>query len=188
VGKLKVYETVKISQRTRLDCASNSRIGDFTFIGCARLVMGEKACINRFCELQGRGTVFIGKAAQVASHASIVTSTDTPWGSMSDAVDSDYRRIKTEDVHIGDHAYIGPYATIMPGVTIGERAVVGAYSYIATDVEAGAIVHPRVSIKQMRRQLDPDLYHFFGVQEGYNDMEEEEIEYIEKRPFEEDGP
>jgi maltose O-acetyltransferase len=43
-------------------------------------------------------------------------------------------------VTIGDNVWIGGRAIILPGVTIGEGAVIGAGSVVTRDVEAGAIV------------------------------------------------
>lgn len=47
---------------------------------------------------------------------------------------------KIGQVHIGDHVFIGANATILPGVTIGDYAVIGAGSIVAHDVPARTIV------------------------------------------------
>jgi len=44
------------------------------------------------------------------------------------------------EVVIGDEVMIGANTTILPGVTIGDRAVVGAGSLVHKDVPAGAFV------------------------------------------------
>jgi UDP-3-O-[3-hydroxymyristoyl] glucosamine N-acyltransferase len=41
---------------------------------------------------------------------------------------------------IGRHVYIGMGATILPGVTVGDNAIVGAGSVVHDDVEPGAVV------------------------------------------------
>jgi UDP-3-O-[3-hydroxymyristoyl] glucosamine N-acyltransferase len=180
---MKVYPMAKVSPRTHLVCDKDTEIGDFTFISCETLIMRRGACINRFCEVQGRGVVEMGEHSQVASHSTLVTSTDTPWGSMCDSVDEDKRRINTDNISIGRHAYIGPYVTIMPGVTIGERAVVGAYSYIASDVAPDVVIHPHIRLIAKPRRIDPRLYSFFDIQ-GVPDAEEyyepEELMYEER--------
>lgn len=43
-------------------------------------------------------------------------------------------------IKIGNRVFIGANATIMPGVTIGDNAVVGAGSVVTHDVPAGAVV------------------------------------------------
>ncbi|GAB2544748.1 acyltransferase [Gracilibacillus alcaliphilus] len=44
------------------------------------------------------------------------------------------------DVYIGDHVMIGANSTILPGVTIGDRAVVAAGTVVYQDVEPGTFV------------------------------------------------
>jgi acetyltransferase-like isoleucine patch superfamily enzyme len=44
------------------------------------------------------------------------------------------------ETHVGDGASIGANATVLPGVTIGARAMVGAGSVVTRDVPAGAVV------------------------------------------------
>lgn len=47
---------------------------------------------------------------------------------------------KIGQVHIGNHVFIGANATILPGVTIGDYAVIGAGSIVAHDVPARTVV------------------------------------------------
>lgn len=42
-------------------------------------------------------------------------------------------------IHIGDRVWLGGGVTVLPGVTIGDDAVVGAGSVVTRDVPAGAI-------------------------------------------------
>lgn len=44
------------------------------------------------------------------------------------------------DVHIGDNVLIGANSTILPGVTIGEGAIVSAATLVHKDVPAGSFV------------------------------------------------
>jgi len=47
---------------------------------------------------------------------------------------------KIGKVHIGDHVFIGANTTILPGVTIGDYAVIGAGSIVTHDVPAKTVV------------------------------------------------
>ena len=47
---------------------------------------------------------------------------------------------KIGQVHIGDHVFVGANTTILPGVTIGDYAVVGAGSIVTHDVPAKTVV------------------------------------------------
>lgn len=46
---------------------------------------------------------------------------------------------KTGQVHIGSHVFIGANATILPGVTIGDYAVIGAGSVVTHDIPARTV-------------------------------------------------
>ena len=49
----------------------------------------------------------------------------------------DYTKIGR--VHIGNHVFIGANATILPGVTIGDYAVIGAGSVVTHDIPARTV-------------------------------------------------
>ncbi len=54
-------------------------------------------------------------------------------------IDSDYPT-EVEDVVIEDHAYIGAGAIIMPGVTVGEAAIVASGAVVVKDVPKRTVV------------------------------------------------
>ena len=47
---------------------------------------------------------------------------------------------KTNEIHLQDDVWIGAGAIILPGVTVGEGAIVGAGSVVTKDVEARSVV------------------------------------------------
>ena len=57
-------------------------------------------------------------------------------------------------VEIGDHAWIGAGATVLPGVRVGRHAVVGAASVITKDVPdyAVAVGNPAKVIKMLDKE------------------------------------
>ena len=54
-------------------------------------------------------------------------------------VDPMNSRITTKPVKVNDNVWIGIGAVILPGVTIGEGAVIGAMSLVTKDIPARAI-------------------------------------------------
>ncbi|UTH14350.1 acyltransferase [Macrococcus equipercicus] len=48
---------------------------------------------------------------------------------------------RTGDIIIGDEVMIGANVTVLPGVNIGHRAVIGAGSVVSKDVPAGAFAY-----------------------------------------------
>jgi acetyltransferase-like isoleucine patch superfamily enzyme len=138
---LKVYETAKISDRTKIKLGKDSFIGDFVLVTVPLLKMGERSQINAFTRIVGRKPVYVGNDVVVSYGATIITSSDTPKGKyMNDARKEEERMIREGEVHIKDGAFLGANCIIMPGVTVHEKAVVGAGLYIDRDVPANTIV------------------------------------------------
>ena len=72
----------------------------------------------------------IGSHTDIASEVMI-------FNSEHDIHSEDMHSIE-EPVHVGDYVFVGPRVIIMPGVTIGENAVVGAFSFVTEDIPDNA--------------------------------------------------
>jgi acetyltransferase-like isoleucine patch superfamily enzyme len=95
-----------------------THIGDYTIIDvCDDVVIGENVALGPFC---------------------ILYTHDHDYASTAQAAWKG--DLKTGKVIIGDGAWIGARVTILPGVTIGERAVVAAGAVVTKDVPARTIV------------------------------------------------
>jgi acetyltransferase-like isoleucine patch superfamily enzyme len=59
----------------------------------------------------------------------------------------------TKPIHVGRNVWIGAGATILPGVSIGENAIIAAGAVVSKDVEANMIVGgvPARPIRPIRR-------------------------------------
>lgn len=97
-----------------------------------RFVIGEGSHVNQGCFIDARGGVRIGNGVSVSHYVKIVTGTHDI---MSRRFDGAFRPVK-----IGDHVWIGIGATILPGVTIGDGAVVAAGSVVVHDVDRYCVV------------------------------------------------
>ena len=92
-----------------------------------KFVLGRDTDIGAFSYVQAEEGVSIGDKSQIGSHCSIY-SVSTIDG-------------KRDRVVIGRNAKIGSHSVVMPGVTIGDNAVVGAMSFINKDIPAGALAY-----------------------------------------------
>jgi maltose O-acetyltransferase len=98
-----------------------------------RISLGNNVVVNRGVLLDGRGGLLtIGDNVDIAQEAVIWTLGHDPH--------DDYHRDKPGPVTIGDYAWIGHRAIIMPGVTIGRGAVVAAGAVVTRDVPPMTIV------------------------------------------------
>lgn len=84
--------------------------------------------------------VQIGKRVAIAPNVMIIAESAPNNSVLRDHPYVMERCIKCAPVHIQDDVWIGASAIIMPGVTIGKQAIIGAASVVTKDVPAGHIV------------------------------------------------
>ncbi|MFH0730649.1 MAG: acyltransferase [Pseudomonadota bacterium] len=92
----------------------------------SNLQMGYKTDIGAFTYINAKYGVTIEDHVQVGSHCSLYSVS---------TIDN-----KTGPVLLKRNCRIGSHSIVMPGVTIGENAVVGAMSFVNRDVPDGAVV------------------------------------------------
>jgi acetyltransferase-like isoleucine patch superfamily enzyme len=95
-----------------------------------KIVIGDRAALNSFCRIFGHGKVEIGEDTQIGP-GSLITTTD-----------HDYRgdlETSFKGVVIGKGVWIGANVTVLPGVEIGDYAVVGAGSVVTKNIPPRAV-------------------------------------------------
>ena len=103
------------------------------FLNGRKVFLGERNVINFGCLLDGRKYfIRIGNNVSIGPEATMLTLGHDPRS----AIFAD----RGGDITIGDRAWIGYRAIVLPGVTIGEGAVVGAGSVVSKDVLPYTIV------------------------------------------------
>lgn len=101
----------------------------------SRLSMGDFSEINAYTHVFAAGGVDIGSHVLISSNCGISSVTHPV-----DALGGNRNELIFKPVRIGNNVWIGMNATVLPGVTIGDDAVVGAGSVVTRDVPAGAVV------------------------------------------------
>lgn len=102
--------------------------------GPENVELGDKVSIAPFVHIWGHGGLNIGNRVMIGSNSVITTLThdynqDVMFGTL----------IKKRIV-IEDDVWIGAHSTILPGITVGKGAVVGAGSVVTKDVAPYSIV------------------------------------------------
>lgn len=97
------------------------------------ITLGKRIFINAGCKLQDQGGVVIGDGCLIGHNTVMAT------------LNHDLSSSKRADMHpaaitIGRNVWIGSNATILPGVTIGDNAVVAAAAVVTKDVPENAVV------------------------------------------------
>lgn len=95
------------------------------------LLIGEGTTINSYANLRFKnGEIRIGKKCLIARNVTILTqSYNTDRAKL---ISSENMYVK--DVVIGDGVWIGSNVVIMPGVNIGDYAIVGAGSIVTKNI------------------------------------------------------
>lgn len=103
------------------------------------LVIGNDVVIGPRCYLQG-GTCPIVIGDRVTLSIGTVIHTDS--GPNHSTLLQKMFPITSGPVTIEDDVWIGSYAVILPGVTIGKGSVIGAHAVVKKSVPPGSIVDP----------------------------------------------
>jgi len=127
------YRNIFIDDYSRL--AKGAQL--YAPIGYIRI--GKRCHVGNW--ILGHGGVEIGNC--VGSGGMILSVTDTDVGGARMAgpmVPSEQRNLRYGKIIIEDDAFIGQYSIIMPGITIGEGAVVGPHSLVVKNVKPWTVV------------------------------------------------
>lgn len=90
-----------------------------------KLKLGYKTDIGAFTYINAKNEVIIEDHVQLGSHCSIYSIS---------TIDN-----KEGKVHLKKNCKIGSHSVVMPGVTIGENSVIGAFSFVNRDIPANVV-------------------------------------------------
>ncbi|SDB65043.1 Hexapeptide repeat of succinyl-transferase [Flavobacteriaceae bacterium MAR_2010_188] len=145
---LKIGSQFKLGEGATLHISANSKIGNGVSI--------QTRCAIFARESNGKGELKIGNNTNIGDYTIIDTVSDVTLGNnvalgphctlyTHDHIYSDLSLpawkagIITKPIIIEDGAWVGSKVTILPGVTIGKRAVIAAGSVVTKNVEAESI-------------------------------------------------
>lgn len=119
IGK-KVDESFNLFPPFYTDCGKNISIGKNVFF-------------NSGCRFQDQGGITIGDNVLVGHNVVMAT--------LNHDIDPDCRAdMHPAPIHIGNKVWIGSNATILPGVTVGDGAIIAAGSVVCKDVPSNTMV------------------------------------------------
>lgn len=101
------------------------------------LTLGKNTDIGAFTYINAKNRVVIEDEVQIGSHCSIYTVS---------TIDS-----KEGKVTLKKNCKIGSHSVVMPGVTIGENSIIGAFSFVNKDVPDNVVAFgvPAKIMKQL---------------------------------------
>ena len=123
------------------------------FLNARQVFLGARNVVNAGCVFDGRKfAIRIGSDVSIGPEAAILTLGHDPQS--ADFADAG------GEVIIGDRVWIAYRAMILPGVTIGEGAVIAAGAVVTRDVEPFAIMAgvPARKVGERNRDLSYRLH------------------------------
>ncbi|WP_224999703.1 DapH/DapD/GlmU-related protein [Cesiribacter sp. SM1] len=115
----KIYGYPFVHQRARIKIPWN-------------LILHDRACLSDRTNAYSLGLIELHEHATAAQEAYLCTGTH--------AFNEPAKNLITAPIVIGAHAFIGARAFVMPGVAVGEYAIVGACSVVTRSVAAKTTV------------------------------------------------
>jgi len=142
IPNVKTFEYTKIIGLENIDFGKYVIIDDYVLIYAKeRIKIGNHVHIASFTSISGGGEFVMDDFSAVSSGCRIITATDDfkDGGFGNSTIVNEFRNVTTGKIKLGKFSIIGGNSVIMPGVTIGEGASVGAGSVITKDLEPWGI-------------------------------------------------
>ena len=96
-----------------------------------QITVGRQVFINHSLTCMAAGGITIGDRTQIGPQCTMVTTNHD--------LNARYT-LKCKGIHIGENVWMGVRVTILPGVTVGDNAVIAGGAVVTKDVEANTIV------------------------------------------------
>ena len=141
----------------------NIVVGDFTYFADTDFekhvthhydFIGDKLIIGKFCQISA-GVEFVMNGANHQMNA-VSTYPFYIFGSWDQSVPSKEDLPFKGDTVVGNDVWIGQNSTILPGVHIGDGAIIGLNSVVTRDVPPYTIVAGNPA-KAVRKRFDDEL-------------------------------
>jgi galactoside O-acetyltransferase len=161
---VKTFPYTKIIGLDNITFGTNIIIDDFTFIYAVKRVrIGSYAHIACFSSITGGERFDMGELSSLSQGVRILTGTDDfeGWGLGNPTVDEKYRNVKRAPINIGRFCIVGANSVILPGVTIGEGAMVGACSVVTRDLKPWSVYIDNMKVRERDKKTVLNNYEKF---------------------------
>jgi galactoside O-acetyltransferase len=170
-----IWPLAKVVSPEVISLGDSVIIDDFVFLmGGIRTTIGSFVHIASFSSITGGGELRMADFSGLSSGVRIYTGNEDYSGACltNPAVPAPYRVPIRSSVHLEPHVIVGANAVILPGVTIGTGAVIGANSLVTKDCAPWTIYvgtparalkdRPRERILELEKRLREELYDASG--------------------------
>lgn len=119
------------------------------FFNVDKLEIGNNVSFHPMCYIDSLGTIIIGNNVSIAHGVSIISFNH---GYNDLKIPIKYQNVELGRIFIDENVWIGAKATILPNISIGQGAIIGANCVVTHDVKENTIVGgiPNKVIKNRR--------------------------------------
>ena len=138
---VRLYPLCKMIRAENAELDNNCQIFDNVFIDAGkRLRIGKYTTLTWGVLIEGGAETYLGDRVFLGPSTKLLTSTYKIQGFYTaEHLPEGCQETEYGDITIKDDAYLGANCTVMPGITIGEGAVVGSNSLVTKDLEPWGI-------------------------------------------------
>lgn len=175
MGKgVKIHPYAKIIHSgSNLKIDDFAQIDDFVFINSGKMCrIGKFTHISSFTSIIGGGEFILEDFAGLSAGCRIITGSDDFSGGFlsNPTVPVKYKNVVLNQVIIKKHAIIGTNSVILPGVTVGEGATVGAMCVVSKNLDPWGIYigskAKKVGIRDRDEVLSREVQLFNELKQG----------------------
>jgi len=155
INGVKTFEFTKIIGIEKIKFGKNIIIDDFTFIyATTPMSFGNYVHIACFSSVIGGADLTFEDFVTVSHGSRILTGSDDfkDWGLGNSTVPTEFRNVSRRPIHLCQFSIIGANSVVLPGVTIGEGAAVGAGSVITRDLAPWGVYIGNKKIGERNRE------------------------------------
>lgn len=123
---IRIGRNVRFGRNTRVDAGYDGEV-----------IIGSDVLIDDNCFITAQQSIVIGNHVQISAYSFI---TDFNHNFLNRTIPINRQGCTTKSVVVGDDVWIGAHSIILPGVTIGRGAIIGAGSVVTNTVKEYSIV------------------------------------------------
>jgi acetyltransferase-like isoleucine patch superfamily enzyme len=172
IDGVKTFPFTKIIGIENIEFGHDIIIDDFVFIYAKKKIkIGNYVHIACFVSILGGEEFSMDDFSWISSGARIFTGSDDlkGWGFGNPTISEEYRNVRRAPIRLGSFTCIGANSVILPGVTIGEGATVGACSVVTKDLEPWGVYIGNKRVAERDRDAVMKTYRKF-IEEKPNEI------------------
>ena len=139
---VKIFPTTIIINDKNIEIGNHVKIDDFVYFnGGKNTIIGDYVHITSFSYISGGGELIMEDFSGISAGVKLFTGSDDFSGRSltNPTIPNKYRSPIRSFIKIEKHAVISTNCVLLPGVTIGQGAIVGANSLVLKDCEPWTI-------------------------------------------------